>query len=423
MTPLRLTRPRTAALGLLLGLATMQAALAETSPWYLGASQAFSHESNLYRAADSDTISAPFSKADTVASTSLLGGLDQQWGRQHLGATASVRANRYQNNSHLNNTGYGLNAALDWQTIERLSGRISLASDQNLGQFNAREGNQIVTLRNVVRTNQLDATARLGSVTRLTLEAGAGYRNVDNSAAKYDARDSRQIYGSLGLRWRSSPALQLGAALRQTNGRYPHFAAADGSGNYDPDVFHRTDIDLTARWNPSGASSLSIRLSPTRLRYDRDTARNMSGLTGLLAGDWQPGGKLRLSTRLSRDNGQSADLYSLENSGRGVMDYGRTTTALQLSAAYDLTAKLALNASVGRAHRSLVNTDIRNDVVRSTAAGSDDTDTFALGARWTPLRWALVGCDLNLENRHASSTLTWSYGNTSVSCYGQITIQ
>ncbi|MEK8050143.1 hypothetical protein AACH10_07825 [Ideonella sp. DXS22W] len=423
MTSLRphLSRPT---LALLLASAAWQPVLAETSPWYLGASQALAHESNLYRIASSETLTTPYSKADTVATTSLLGGLDQQWGRQHLGATASIRNSRYQNNSHLNNSGYGLNAALDWETANRLSGRLSVASDQNLAQFNSRDSsNQLIALRNVVRANQLDATARLGTVTRLTLEAGAGYRSREYSASRYDAYDSRQTYGSLGVRWRSSPALQLGAALRLTNGRYPHFPAADGSGAYDPDTYRRTDLDLSARWTPSGATDLSVRVSPTRTRYDRDTARNLSGLTGLVRWDWQPGGKLRLSSKLSRDNGQSADVYNLGIFGQGVVDYGRTTTALQFSAAYDLSAKVALNASIGRAHRSLVDTRILNSTVLSKAAGGDDTDTLALGARWAPVRWALLGCDLNVDNRHANSSLSWSYGSTSVSCYGQATLQ
>lgn len=425
MTPTRPNRRHTARmLTLLLALPALLPAMAETSPWYLGVSQSFTHESNLYRVADGETLVAPFSKADTVSTTSLLGGLDQQWGRQHLGATASLRGNRYQHNSQLNNTGYGLNANLDWETIERLSGRVSLASDQNLAQFNARDNSgRIVTRRNVVRSDQFDAIARLGTVTRLTLEAGLGYRQVDYSAREYDARDSRQTYGTLGVRWRASPALQLGSALRLTNGRYPHFPATNGSGGYDPDTYRRTDLDLTANWSPSGATNLSLRLSPTHTRYDRDTARDLSGLTGLLRGDWQPGGKLRLSAKLSRDNGQSADVYNLGIFGQGVVDYGRTTTALQLSAAYDLSAKVALNAAAGQAHRSLVDTRLLNGNVLSASAGSDTTTTLSLGARWTPLRWALLGCDINHEQRRASSALSWTYGSTSLGCYGQVTLQ
>lgn len=420
--------PGRMALACLVLMATCGTARADVSPWYLGISQGFTHDSNLYRVPDNQSLAAPYAKADTVSTTSLLGGLDQQWGRQHLGATASVRNSRYGNNSHLNNTGYALNANLDWETIERLSGRVSLASDQNLAQFNARDvTGQVVTLRNVVRSNQLDAIARLGTVTRLTLEAGAGWRGVDYSASDYDRYDNRQSYGTLGVRWNASPALQLGSALRFTRGSYPHFPASNGSGAYDADAYRRTDLDLTARWNPGGATSLSARISPTQVRYDRDTARNLSSLTGMLRGDWQPGGRLNLSARLSHDNGQSSGTYShFENSvyiGPGVVDFGRTTTTLQLSAAYELTAKVGLNASVGRAHRSLVDTRFVGNVVKSTTAGSDDTDTFTLGARWTPLRWALVGCDLKIDQRHASSALSWSYSSTSLGCYGQATLQ
>lgn len=402
---------------------------AEVSPWYLGLSETITHESNVYRVPDSAQLQAPYFKSDTLSGTALLGGLDQQWGRQHLGATISVSNNRYQHNSSRNNTSYSLGANLEWETVERVSGRLSVASDQSLARLIDTSNSQVITLRNEVRNNQLDAVARIGAVTRLTLEAGAGYRDTNYSAAQYDRYDNRQTYGSLGVRWQASPALQVGSALRMTHGNYPHFpatGAATGSGIYDPDSFRRTDLDLNALWTPSGATNVSVRFSPTQTRYDRNTVRNLSGVTGLIRGDWQPRGRLKLSAYLSRDNGQSSDVFNLSVAGGnlpGVNDYGRVTTALQLNATYDVSAKTSVTANLGQSRRNLVNTTFVSGTQLAQNTGSDNTNTLSFGARWAPFRSVQTGCDLSREQRHAQNALSWSYRYTSWSCFGQMTLQ
>lgn len=412
-------RRRATALAALLLATCTGAAQAETSPWYLGVSQSFTHDSNLLRRNGAADVPAGFKMADTISSSALLGGLDQRWGRQHLNATATVRANRFQHNSLYNNTSYGLNGTLSWDTVGRLSGTLKVASNQNLASF---ADSNAQSVRNTERTNQVDALARLGSTTRLTLEAGLGWKSRDYSASAYDVYDMRQTYGSLGVKWRSSDLLQLGIALRLTEGRYPHFPSATVSGAFDPDSYSRQDIDLTALWKPSGASTLSARVSPTRTRYDRETSRNFSSLTGQARWDWAATGKLRVNSRLWRDNGQSADV-----SGLTLIDSGRTSTSLSVGADYALTGKISLNASAEHTRRDLTRT--RSIPVLGINDGglsiNDRTNNLSLGARWAPLRSVLVGCDLGHEQRSgpANSGLTRPYTANTVSCYGQFTIQ
>ena len=85
-------------------------AMAETSPYYIGVSQAFGHESNLYRVGGNAGLPAGAqSESDTISTTSLVAGIDQTWGRQRLSGSGSLRASRYAKNDQLNNEGYGLN--------------------------------------------------------------------------------------------------------------------------------------------------------------------------------------------------------------------------------------------------------------------------------------------------------------------------
>ena len=105
-------------------------AAAQTSPWYLGVVQSFGYESNLYRIADEQQLAPDLSRSDTLSITSLIGGVDQRIGRQRVYGSMNVRANRFANNEGLNNESYGLDLALDWETLERLSGTVRVAADQ-----------------------------------------------------------------------------------------------------------------------------------------------------------------------------------------------------------------------------------------------------------------------------------------------------
>ena len=419
MTLSRVSRRLAAALATLAAGATM----AQSSPYYLGVAQSLGHESNLYRVGDGQVLPAGFSKSDTVSGTSLVGGIDQTISRQRVYGSANVRANRYANNKTLDNESYGLNLALDWATVGRLSGTLSAAADQNLAQFNNRTAGGVETKKNVVRTNQVDAKVRLGVVTKYTLEASLGHRDRSYSASEYDSSEYRQTSGSLGLRYRPSSALSLGAALRISEARYPKFNQT-APGVFEADRLKRQDIDFTATWLPSAVSRFNLRLSPTHTSYDRDTGSDFSGVTGSATWGWQPTGKLKLTTGLSRDTGQSSDAVNLGFFGSGVTDYSRTTSALSLKADYELSAKIALNAGLSHAHRALTNTSSLAGNTLGTDTGSDNTTVLSLGARWLPTRSIQVGCNASAENRSSSNAnLSVSLSGNSVSCYGQIVLQ
>jgi hypothetical protein len=398
--------------------------LAQNQPYYIGVAQSVGHESNLYRIGDSQQLPADLSKSDTVFGTSLVAGVDQTWGRQRLYGSGNLRANRYANNKSLDNESYGLNLAVDWATVGNLSGTVSLAADNSLAQFNNRTATgAIETQKNELRTLQFDTKARLGVVTRYTAEVGAGWRKRGYSAAAYDRYENTQQYVSLGGRFRPSNLLNLGVALRLTHVDYPNWRSAGGTAIEDEQI-RRQDIDFTANWQPSGNSQVNLRLSPTRSRYDRNAAADFSGLTGSAGWTWQPTGKTRLTTTLSRDTGQSADAVSLGIFGNGVTDGSRTTTALALKAQHELTGKISLTGGLTYAHRALRSETLLGGVSLGGLSGADNTSILSLGARWYPIRSVQVGCDLSAERRSSSEQrLSVSLHSNSFSCYGQFTLQ
>jgi len=408
-----MTRQRLLAALIAAGLCSLTQA--ETSPYYIGASQTFSHDSNLLRLSDTQVAPDGFSKSDTISTTSLLAGIDQPFGRQRAYGNISLRANRLSNNETFNNEGYSLTGGLDWETIEHISGSIKATANRNLARFNT-EDIGLVTKKNLETTQQIDATVRVGVVTAFTVEATAGHRSVDYTAAEYQGREFRQDNISLGLRYRPSSATTLGVEVRDTKGKYPKFRQFT-DGTFEADRFERRDLGFTAYVAPSDVSSFSGRVSFGKTDYEVATERSFSGATGYVSWNWKPTGKLRFDTRLTRDPGQ--DSYFFDSAiSNATIEYSRVTTALRVRADYELSAKVGLNASVGASHRSLAST-----LFNSTQTGSDRSTNLALGALWTPTRSLQFGCDLSHDRRRGEQPLSSNLSDTTYSCYGQATLQ
>ena len=292
-----------------LTLLTSAAAMAQSSPYYIGVAQSLGHESNLYRVGGGVGLPANAqSKSDTTSTTSLVAGVDQTWGRQRLTGSGSLRASRYASNDQLNNNGYGLNLGLDWATVERLSGRLSVSADRSLRSYDPAYQAGQVSERNIEDNNQVSATVRIGVVTRLTGELSASRRSVRYSASAYDSSEYDQTSGSLGLRYRLGGAATVGLAWRQSD---VDFVSSN-------DTYRRRDVDLSGTWDPSGLTNVYARISQTRTTHDTNALRDYSGATAELRASTQITGKVRLNARLSRDlGGAAADaLYRAKRAGR-----------------------------------------------------------------------------------------------------------
>lgn len=419
--------PLGGSLGVSLALLMMAGpAAAETSPYYVGLVQSFGYESNLYRIADEQQLSSDLSRSDTLSITSLIGGVDQTIGRQRVYGSMNVRANRFANNKTLNNESYGLDLALDWETLERLSGTLRVAADQALTQFNNLNGitGQVETQKNIANTELIDAKFRLGRQTKLVFEAGLGMRQRSYSATNYQDSEFDETSGSLGVHYRPSTLLDLGASIRQAVADYP-FYRRTGIDTYESDTLTRQYIDFTASWVPSGLSRLAVRVSPTRITYEKNSVSDFSGLTGSADWFWQASGKTKLQTTLSRDAGQSSDAIDLGFNTPGVNDTSQVTTALRFKADHELTGKVSVYASLAYARRLLTETVIAlPQFTLSTLEGTDNTTTATLGARWAVTRSGQLGCDVHNERRGTTNArLSAPFDGYGFSCYGQIVLQ
>lgn len=404
-------------------------------PWYVGARQEFGHFSNVR--STPDNVPA---LSDTVSRTSVSAGLDIPVSRQRVFFDATARHSRYHEADDLDNTGYDLRGGIDWQTVERLSGTVTVASTQSLARLNP--GNApIASTRNLERTKSADATARLGGAGQLALEGSLGYRKVDYSAPEFQFREYDQNRGSIGISYRPSGALTLRTGISAQRTTYPRFFET-APGVFEEDRSKRRDLYAGARWIASGASILDTRISYSRVEYERVTNTDFSGLTGLLSWAWQPTGKLQFVTTALRETGQEAGFAtrlgatdtapsatpgtssgdpgaitttttptSAAAAGVSASDYSRVTNALSVFANYQLTAKVRLNGGVSYARRNLA------DALGNS--GNDRTTSLAFGVDWTPTRVLTFGCNVTRDQRSASTSLSSDYRGNYFGCFGQ----
>jgi len=395
------------ALACLAALASGSVMAQEPNPFYVGASQAFTRESNFFRVQEGQPATR-----ETVSATSLLAGLDQPIGRHRLFADAALRAVRHDNSKQLDHTGGSLLAGLDWSAIDVLSGRVSLAVDRTLARYGSDFGFIDPNERVLQTSKEFIFRGQYGLVSLLTAEAGYVRRELDFSVQS--GNQFEQDTFSAGLKYRPVGALTLGVAARHTQGSYPFAQLSTTVTGVDD--FKRDDLDLLAIWTATGASTVTARLSYTNEKHEGLPVRDVSGATGAVAWNYRPTAKLNLTADYIRDTGAESSFNAGAAGGvTPIVNSSPLSTTWQLRGDYDLTAKLQLQAMARHFKRELLNT-----------VGDSGDDTLLetrLGVTWSPLRSVQVGCSLSREKRETSTALSTAYSANVTRCLAQFKTQ
>ncbi len=399
-----------AALALLLSTGLIGVAQAEVSPYDLGASLGLTHDSNLDRSKAG--VPAQPVLSDTYVSTGVRLGLDQPIGRQRLQGRFDANHNQYARHSQYDHNDYLLNGRLDWTSADLWSGNLQAESRQALDRTDVNATTTFAG-RNLVRTDMLGATVRLGGPTRYTFDAG-----LSGTRVRYDrstARDLRQLAGNGGVTVRPGSGLLLRLGLRHTEADYPNFNSGAG------DQVRRNDVDLGASVEASGASTLNARLSHTRERHSAQLGRSYTAWTGSTGWTWKPTGRLSFETSLTRDSNVGNTAFESSQFTFDTSDT-RLRTSLALRASWELSAKILFGAGASYSHRTLDNA-LTTGAATAVTSAADRTTAWDLNVRYLPLRNVELGCGLHRESRSvgdASVSITYAYGVTVASCSGQL---
>lgn len=386
----------TTALLVLAGSAAAQEA--QRSPWYVGVSQAFSHDSNIFRSSTNEL-------SETISSTGVVAGLDQPFGRQRFYGDVSAQVNRYNRFDNLNNKSYGGTLGLDWQTIESLSGQLRYATRNSLADFGTLEGSSIPSDQT---TQQFLGTARWGLNSRLSLDASYEHRTLDYKSDAFRNRDYEQDTVGAGVRFGNTSLLTFGLGARATRGTTPEYLSTPPF----EDELKRRDIDFLVTWTPSGFSTLNLRVSSTKETHTVATNAEVSAVTGAVSWDYRPTAKTSLSASLSRDTGTETTFTAASGSTGSTplrVDNNRLSTLGELSLRYAATSKIAINA------------EARHRKGTATNGGDDKLTGWGAGISYNPTRNIALACNVLQEKRDATGAS--EYDATTSSCSAQITLR
>lgn len=392
--------PLRAALCSALLLVISSSALAQSSPYTVGASQSFTHDDNVGRVANGAAKTG-----DTISTTSLFAGVNQPFGRQRFYGNASVSANRYSTRTSLNNNGYSLSTGLDWSTIERLSGTVSLATSRQTADLTVQDPTTLATsiISNPQTNRSWGASVRYGLTPDMALVGGYQHQATSYANSGLAGRNSNQNAVNAGVRWGSGNRLTLGTGLRLTHIEQAALNATPAN------TTNRRDVDLDATYNPTGLSTINSRVSLTHTSNSSATNNDISGLTGNISWSYKPTGKLGFNTSLSRDLGTTTSYVATSN-GVAQVDSNRLSTSFQISSNYEFSAKLGFNAAISRVSGEL-----------ASGSGKDISNTLTLGSSFSPTRTIGLGCNVAHSTRDAGATFKSTY-NT-LGCSARFTLQ
>jgi len=384
------------------------ASISQPNPYYIGASQSFTHDNNVFRRSANSTL--PIA-ADTVSSTGILGGVDQPFGRQRFYANGTAATNRHRNQEQLNNTSYGLTTGLDWSALERLSGSLRLSANQSLANYG--DANAVVTTeKNLQKSRQASAAVRYGVATALGIEGGVDHNSIDYSLSN-DLRTVRQNGANIGVRWGGGGALSILVSGRASQAKYPTVQTSPTT--IDSDTVDRRDIDTTVTYVPTGISTFTASVRATRETHSLIGRQNFNGLTGGVTWDYHLSGKVALKAAVSRDTGTATTFLQLPVSVvPGVpigsletfrVDAARLSTTASLEAGYSVTSKIGLSAN------------LRHVSASTSGFSSDALSAYGIGVSYQPTRTVSLGCNFNRETRKSV------YSDNTYGCHGALTFR
>lgn len=406
-----------------LSLSTLAAALllaglpaqAQNSPFYIGARQTFTHDSNVYR--------TPDGTSDWISSTGIVAGLDKQISRQRVRANLGYDWNRYRDQERLNHNSGNALVRLDWETLGNLSGDLQFGHQQQLYRdyLNPTDAQN----KTVVRNTDALFNARLGVVTTWTLEGGVFANRTRYRGALAGAGDMNYEGVRAGVRYNPRSQLSFGIGVRRAEGEYPNAGSASD--------FTREDVDLVLTWEPTGTSRLDGWIARSRWDYEQAASRNNSLTTGSLRYLYRPGGRWNLEALVKRDDnaGQyGIDRLAIVNNQivalQGQAIDTRVVNTYALAGTYELTGKTRLNASLQRVDRRLDNSLTRTGApAAEVLTARDRTHSASIAATWDATRNISVSCGLSHAKRSVadgSAALTYPYSVNLANCSAQVAL-
>jgi exopolysaccharide biosynthesis operon protein EpsL len=337
-------------------------------------------DDNLFRLPDSE-------KSDRILTTNAGIKIDKPYSLQRFQVDANLVDNRYDSYSYLDYTAFNYRAAWLWQLTPNIKGTISADQKQVLNSFADFLGfnNQLTRTRNI-QTNEnriFDVDALIGGGWHLL--GGVSELRSRNSVAFDAVGDFIQAGANIGIKYVAPSENSIALVQRAYNGDYQG-RVLDVANQFDTG-FRQRETEAQLQWRLTGKSLIDARLGYVDREHDNFSSRDYDGATGRLAYNWQPTGKLAITTSLARN------IYSFQQAFNSY--YVADTFAI--SPTWHVTAKTSLNLRYDFSHR-----DYRGAIDPLAEHRKDNVQSLMLSADWKPLRTVTVTGALRHEMRSSS---------------------
>lgn len=387
-------------------------AQAET-PLSLTVSQELTYDSNILR----DNARK---YRDAVSSTGVQVGFNKQYGRQSYTASATAVAKRYKNTKEYDNEGYNINLGLSSSMLSNLFGSIDFSA---VKQQQSPEDQGNLRYNETIDSQNVKLFLQYGMYGRWSVNTTYSFSKADYSVFEIYNRDAKNL--RLGVRYSPTDLLYFDVGYQKSkieNPNYPLLASNDVIIFGDP--VDRQDLDLSTRWVVTGFSNLSGRIAYTREKHSRDPRRDFNGLTGNVAWDYTPGGKMSYRVVLDRDTNNSGgstyrtlvDLGFGTASTTGFLAQNRVSTGLNLSATWQATAKISVTSGLN--YRRIQEESTNRVPGLGTNVGSSLSGSYKsvrMGLKYALARSTSMGCSVERYNR-SRSLFSREYDGESVDC-------
>jgi exopolysaccharide biosynthesis operon protein EpsL len=337
-------------------------------------------DDNLFRLPDSE-------KSDRILTTNAGIKIDKPYSLQRFQVDANVVDNRYNTNSYLDYTAFNYRAAWLWQLTPNIKGTLSADQKEVLNSFADFLGfnNQLTRTRNI-QTNEnriFDVDALIGGGWHLL--GGVSELRSRNSVTFDAVGDFIQAGANIGIKYVAPSENSIALVQRAYNGDYQG-RVLDVASQLDTG-FRQRETEAQLQWRLTGKSLIDARLGYVDREHDNFSSRDYDGMTGRLAYNWQPTGKLGITTSIARN------IYSFQQS----MNSYYVADTFAISPVWHVTAKTSLNLRYDFSHR-----DYRGAIDPIAEHRKDNVQSLMLSADWKPLRTVTVTGALRHEMRSSS---------------------
>jgi exopolysaccharide biosynthesis operon protein EpsL len=355
-------------------------------------------EDNLFRLPDSANTFQSLGKSrrsDRILTTNVGIKIDKPYSLQRFQVDLNVIDNNYDTYSYLDYTAFNYRAAWLWQLTPNIKGTLSADQQQVLNSFSEfRDFDNELNRRRSIQTNEnriFDVDATVGGGWHLL--GGISELRSRNSVTFDATGDFIQTGANVGLKYVTPSENSITLLQRAYNGDYQG-RRADALTQLDSG-FKQRETEALLQWRLTGKSLIDAKIGYVDREHDNFSSRDYDGMTGRLAYNWQPTGKLGVITSLSRN------IYSFQ---QAVNSYYVADT-FAITPIWQLTPKTSLKMRYDFSRR-----DYRGTVISIPEHRKDNVQSFMLSADWQAMRTLTVTGVLRHEKRNSSFNQASSFG-------------